>query len=447
MTVSGTRIVARGRTDAEDRLVEADERFAALHTSCGGAMGSTLAVPELLALADKARQYRLRLSRQFAAVTANEKVSGWAEISPLSGEEAGCDIALTGLVSTSLSGPDRSDDRIVEIARHLAECSVRLDADQRIVSIATDGPDLTEFEERANRYPDRPWSDLVTFVDPETGEEISGKTCRIPGSDRLWTAILEPAAPNDSGRPGYTLYLSAEGPLAPETDTSRTPTPSLGRDLTPVLRRPVNRIIANAETIRTRLAGPLKSEYSDYAGDIAHAGQHLLTLMDDLADLEVVEAEGFQTAPDRIDVADVARRACGILGVRAAEKNISLEAPGEGGGYFAIAEFRRVLQVLLNLVGNAIRYSPADSRVRISLARAGQTIAATVADQGQGLDTQQQAKAFEKFERLGRAEDGGSGLGLYISRRIARKMGGDLTVESELGRGAQFTLTVPAAES
>ena len=447
MTVAGTRIVARGRTDADDRLVEADERFAALHTSCGGALGGTLAVPELLALADKARQYRLRLSRQFAAVTANEKIVGWAEISPRSGEEAGCEIALTNLVSTALSDKERGDDRTIEIARHLAECSARLDADQRILSITTDAPDLADFEQQANRNPDRSWFDLMTFVDHETADEYSERTCRIAGSDRLWTALLEPSAPRDTGPPGYTLYLSADGPLALEPDTNGPKPPSLGRDLTPVLRRPVNRIIANAETIRTRLAGPLKSEYSDYAGDIAHAGQHLLTLMDDLADLEVVEAEGFQTAPDRIDVADVARRACGILGVRAAEKGITLEAPGEDGGYFAIAEFRRVLQVLLNLVGNAIRYAPADSRVRITLAREGQKITATVADQGQGLDEQQQAKAFEKFERLGRAEDGGSGLGLYISRRIARKMGGDLTVESELGQGAKFTLTVPAAES
>ena len=168
--------------------------------------------------------------------------------------------------------------------------------------------------------------------------------------------------------------------------------------------------------------------------------------MDDLADLEVVEAESFQTAPDRIDVADVARRACGILGVRAAEKNIVLDTPAEGNPCFAIAEFRRVLQVLLNLVSNAIRYSPNDSRIEISLERRGDTVTATVADQGQGLDPEQQDKVFEKFERLGRAEDGGSGLGLYISRRIARKMGGDLTVESDLGQGARFILTVPAAQ-
>ena len=64
-------------------------------------------------------------------------------------------------------------------------------------------------------------------------------------------------------------------------------------------------------------------------------------------------------------------------------------------------------------------------------------------DEGPGMDRQQAAKAFAKFERLGRKGDGGSGLGLYISRRLARAMGGDLTVESEPGKGACFTLTLP----
>ena len=105
-----------------------------------------------------------------------------------------------------------------------------------------------------------------------------------------------------------------------------------------------------------------------------------------------------------------------------------------------------MLQILLNLVGNAIRYSPDDSQVWIRLDRIGSRALITVADQGHGLGEDQQERIFEKFERLGRSGDGGSGLGLYISRRIARAMDGDLTVESAPGQGARFTLSVPAAE-
>ena len=225
---------------------------------------------------------------------------------------------------------------------------------------------------------------------------------------------------------------------------------AIGRDIAPVLRQPIARIIANAETIRTRLAGPLADKYSDYAADIATAGQHLLALIDDLADLEVVEAEQFTTAPDAIDLADVARQAVGILGVRAHERGIAIDAPRHDESLPAIGEFRRVLQVLLNLIGNAIRYSPEGSQIWVRLEGPSElgvkTAQVTVADQGQGLSVEQQAKVFDKFERLGRGGDGGSGLGLYISRKLARAMDGELTVESAPGQGARFTLSLPAGE-
>ena len=82
--------------------------------------------------------------------------------------------------------------------------------------------------------------------------------------------------------------------------------------------------------------------------------------------------------------------------------------------------------------------------MRLQVERVGDRVRATVADEGQGLTSDQQAKAFDKFERLGRSDDGGSGLGLYISRRLARAMDGDLTVESAPGEGARFILELPA---
>jgi signal transduction histidine kinase len=219
----------------------------------------------------------------------------------------------------------------------------------------------------------------------------------------------------------------------------------IGQELAPVLRQPIARIIANAETIRTRLAGPLSDEYSRYAADIAAAGQHLLALLDDLSDLEVVEAEDFRTAPDRIDLGDVARRAAGILVVRARDQDIAIDAPKVGETMPAIAEFRRVLQILLNLVGNAIRYSPTGSQIWLRLEGEGARARIVVADQGPGMSDDQQARIFDKYERLGRSsEDGGSGLGLYISRRLARSMGGELRVESAPGQGARFILDLPA---
>jgi len=161
----------------------------------------------------------------------------------------------------------------------------------------------------------------------------------------------------------------------------------------------------------------------------------------------VVEADDFSTAPDRIDLAEVARQAAGILGVKAREAGITIDAPRLGESLMAVAEFRRVLQVLLNLIGNALRYAPARSQVWIRLEQEDARARVIIADQGPGLDAEQQRRVFEKFERLGRSGDGGTGLGLYISRRLARAMGGELSVESAPGQGARFILTVPGVSS
>jgi signal transduction histidine kinase len=249
---------------------------------------------------------------------------------------------------------------------------------------------------------------------------------------------------------GFELLLVSDTPLPPDyAPDSEDPAAAarrnyvIGQEIAPALRQPIARIIANAETIRAKLAGPLSDDYARYASDIASAGQLLLGLLDDLSDLEVVESDDFSTAPDRIDLAAVARQAAGILAVRAREKAIAIDAPRLGETLPAVAEFRRVLQILINLIGNAIRYAPANSQVWIRIERQGDMASLIVADQGPGLSAEQAAVVFEKFERLGRNDEGGSGLGLYISRRLARSMGGDLTVESAPGQGARFVLVVP----
>ncbi|MET0370161.1 MAG: ATP-binding protein, partial [Sphingobium sp.] len=109
----------------------------------------------------------------------------------------------------------------------------------------------------------------------------------------------------------------------------------------------------------------------------------------------------------------------------------------------ATGEFRRVLQILVNLVGNAVRYAPEHSEVRLLVDDSEGTPSVVVMDQGTGIAADSQERIFDKFERLGRDDAAGSGLGLYISRRLARAMGGDIRVDSEPGEGASFILTLP----
>lgn len=447
----------RARTDARDWLIEADEPLATLQLRCGGDLPGIIASPPLLELVRKARVYGLRLARAIRAQDDREQVTAWVEVVPDEGGE-GCAIGLSNWQATPLpdTGGNEAAERRAAIARQLAELSARLGPSQELLSVSVDCPELESVGSRMRANLGAPWTDFVSLEgsvhqQPLHWRLLDGARVRIEGSERHWKAHLLPLGVPEPGSAGFELHLVAdepyEQPPAPAESPKATLGTAVGREVAPVLRQPIARIIANAETIRTQLAGPLAEEYSNYAADIATAGEHLLALIDDLADLDVVEDEQFTTAPDRIDLADLARRAAGILGVRARERGIAIDAPKPGETAPAIGEFRRVLQVLLNLLGNAIRYSPQGSQVWLRVEQAGGRARVTVADQGEGLSPEEQARAFDKFERLGRSGDGGSGLGLYISRRLARAMNGELTVESAPGEGARFSLELPADDA
>jgi signal transduction histidine kinase len=452
MVAEGT-ILALAHSDAEDRLLDAGEPLAGLHLRCGGELPGTIAVPELLELVRKARHAQVRLARAIHAQDGSDTITAWVEVEP--GPE-GCTILVRTWQTAQIMPEDGAlgEARRAAIDRHIAELAAYLDAGQRLLAVTCDEPELATLAEAMQGGLGRHWTDFlapenVTHQQPLHWRLLDGTRVTVPGSQRPWRISLIPHGTPGFEPAGFELLLLSDQPAAERREIAapapKPPRRSLvGQDLAPVLQQPIARIIANAETIRTRLAGPLPDAYADYAGEIASAGTLLLGLLEDMADLEVVESDQFATMPDPIDLSEVARQAAGILGVRAREKGIVIDAPAADRTLAALAEFRRVLQVLLNLVGNAIRYSPENSRIVLDLEAAGDRARVIVADEGPGLSAPDQARVFDKFERLGRSGDGGSGLGLYISRRLARAMGGDLTVASEPGQGARFILEVPA---
>lgn len=445
---------ATGRTDGRDWLIEAEEPLAGLQLRNGGELPGIVATPALLELVRKARHYKLKLARAIHAQDDREQVIAWVEVEPEAAGE-GCTIGVANWQTAPLEPEQQNaaEERRAAIERHVAELSARLGPDQEVISVECDSAELSGIAARLRDGLGRRWTDLVEVEgngdhrQPFHWRLLDGARVSVAGSLRNWKAVLLPLGRPEPGQAGFDLLLVADEPPADETEAPERPrtrfNAAIGREIAPVLRQPIARIIANAETIRTQLAGPLAEEYSNYAADIATAGEHLLALLDDLADLEVVEADDFSAAPDRIDLADVARRAAGILGVRARERGIEIDAPKEGESVPAVGEFRRVLQILLNLLGNALRYAPEGSQVWLRAEAEDGRARIVVADQGEGLSAEQGAKAFDKFERLGRSGDGGSGLGLYISRRLARAMGGELIVDSAPGQGARFMLDLP----
>ena len=449
------RVLTFARLDGAGRLVEIAEPLASLQIACGGLLDGTLAVPELRAIVAKSLAMGLRLSRPFAAIGIGERLTGWVEVRP--SEKGGCilEIASWHTEMIVLAAEDEQLARVRrELNRVLPELSARLDPDQRVLTVQAQAPDLAELAASMVEGVGRPWSDFVILAgnvhdQPLHWHLLDGMVCEVPGSARSWTAWLEPLGLHESGSSGFVLTLMSDEALpapTPELEPVESSLPSLGEELAPALRQPVNRVIAQAETIRSKLAGPLPDIYAGYAGDLIEAGEHLLALIENIADLEGVEANALPVELDWIELGDAARQACAILGARARERSITLVPPTPSESQIARGEFRRVLQILINLVGNAIAYSPEESQVWIRLDREADVAVVTVADQGRGLNAEEQKRVFDKFERLGRSGDGGSGLGLYIARRLARAMGGDLSVESAPGQGARFALSLPAID-
>ncbi len=445
----------RARTDGEDRLIAADEPLAGLQLRSGSAVPGAIAMPALLALVRRVRRTGQAAARTILSVDEGHPVSALASVTP-DGEGT----------AIELSQWQRGEEAAAELPvpeallHHLAEAEILLDEAQRVIVADVRAPDLAGLAAALEAGRGRYWTDFVMIErvsDLMTARQgplhwrlLDDAPFTVGGSARSWRARILPR-----GQGGFALLAIPEGiealPASPAADDPQRAEEDeqpgwnrlLGRDLAPALRQPITRIIANAETIRTRLAGPLADEYASYAHDIAEAGRHLMSLIEDLADLEAVEAPGFAPAPDHIDLADCARRAAGILSVRAQERGITLATPDAGQRVPAIGEFRRVLQVLLNLVTNAIRYGPAGSTITLETGLDTRGAWIAVQDDGSGLTAEQATRVFEKFERLGRSGDGGTGLGLYISRHLARAMGGDLVVTSAAGEGARFELTLP----
>lgn len=451
--------VIRGRIDRAGVLISGDAPLLRLQQRAGAGLGKPLALPNLARLVALAQRLQREISRPLIAADDHSDIHALVRITP---DAEGATLEITDWRTRPIIVPQIPPVTEAAVAAPQAwtwEC----DAQLRLVALragADAAPVLPDWEGRS-------LSELFELQPDDEGRfavlralarqaRFAGQRVRTAGQAAM-TLAAEPlfdATGRFTGFRGTAMPDAETPPVAAAPAALADPAfgslplsdPAFGRRIDGALRGPLARIIATAETISGQFDGPIRADYARYAGDIAHAGRHLLGLVDDLADLQNIERPGFKAARDEIDLGDLARRAVGLLGMKAEEKRIRIDAPRTDDRMPATGEFRRVLQVLLNLLGNAIRYSPDDSLIWIRLDRQGDRALVTVADQGQGIDAGQQAVVFEKFERLGRTDSGGSGLGLYIARRLARAMDGDLTVDSAPGQGARFTLSLPARD-
>lgn len=446
----GAQAVAHAVIDAEGILISAEPAIDALNRRAGGALGEPLAVPQLATVVRLARRLGIVVSRSVTVADEDADITLWLRAQPEGGRVR---LAASGWHEQRPWRP--ADDGEMQAARAEADWRWETDAGLRLTFLSLDagprygfdalallGQPLTAlFTLEADGQGDLPILGALARRRPLDGQrarlKTSGRGVRLSAAihrdgQGMFAGFVGTARMDEEGEPGGS---------APVDGTALTATFTAGLDR--ALRTPLARIVASADSIQAQTDGPMLHDYTDYAADIATAGRHLLGLVDHLVELQAIEQPDFALRPEPIDLADVARRAAGLLAVRADSAGVRIARPGFEASGPAWGDFGRVLQILLNLIGNALRYSPHGEAVTVSVGQGEGCVCVRVADRGKGIAPADQMRIFEKFERVDPSEPGGNGLGLYIARRLARAMGGDLTVESAAGEGATFTLSLP----
>jgi Histidine kinase-, DNA gyrase B-, and HSP90-like ATPase/His Kinase A (phospho-acceptor) domain len=421
-------------------LLSADPPVWRLHNLAGGGDNSEVAIPALAALAATALRTGMRIERPVRAADEENDIELWVTATPQSDR---VDLLITGW--RDVAPPTDRNEREESVVRSSADINeILIDPEQRVVRLPSAFPSQGIGQHFGSLFVVESDADgRVPLIDALMDRRaIMQMPIGVIGKTERFLLDLTPQFALDGRYLGHVGRVTTiEADEAPVPSRSDLP---MSRQLASVLKQPLNRIVANAETIGSRIHGPLRDNYAEYAQDIANAARHLAELVSDMEDLDAIDRPDFSAARDRLELGDIARRVGGLLALKASDHGISLMLPAEADKVAAIGEFRRVLQVMLNLVGNAIRYAPGGSIVTITIEKQADFAAISVSDQGQGVPKDDRERVFEKFERLGRSGDGGSGLGLFISRKLARAMGGDLVVTDASGGGACFRLTLPA---
>jgi len=210
----------------------------------------------------------------------------------------------------------------------------------------------------------------------------------------------------------------------------------------------LNVIIGYAEIIQEETESP--SARSD-AERILSAARHLNLLLSDILDQSRLDADRINVKREVLPVAGMVAEAHGLMRPTARTAGVNLTVQPSAAANYVVADHVRLRQCLLNLIGNAVKFAPRGNvsiKTRVVEREAGDVVVFDIADDGIGIAKAEQENLFQPFSQanaqIGQIY-GGAGLGLSIARDLARAMGGDITLVSDLGEGATFSLSVPVA--
>ena len=212
------------------------------------------------------------------------------------------------------------------------------------------------------------------------------------------------------------------------------------------LRTPLNAIIGFSEVMLSGMTGALPDKQKEFMGDIRDSGKHLLSLINDILDLSKIEAGRMELDLARFDLARAMDNAMTLVRGRAERHGIQLEAEIAPGVGEYEGDERKFKQIMLNLLTNAVKFTPEGGKVTMAAERVNGAYVFRVKDTGIGIAEADLGRIFEEFRQVGtdyarKAE--GTGLGLSLTRKLVELHGGRIHVESEIGRGSTFTFNLP----
>jgi signal transduction histidine kinase len=212
------------------------------------------------------------------------------------------------------------------------------------------------------------------------------------------------------------------------------------------LRTPLNAVIGFSDVLLDRLFGDLTPKQEQYLENIRESGRHLRDLINDILDLSKVEAGKMQLELASMSLREALEHGIAMVSERAEREGLSLRLSIEDGVDVVVADPLRLKQVILNLLTNAVKFTPSGGGIEASAARIADEIHVSVQDSGIGIAESEQARIFEAFQQGRQAASAsaeGTGLGLALSKRIVELHGGRLWVTSRVGQGSTFSFSIP----
>jgi signal transduction histidine kinase len=215
------------------------------------------------------------------------------------------------------------------------------------------------------------------------------------------------------------------------------------------LRTPLNAIAGYTQLLALGVRGEVSDDQRADLERIDRSQRHLLSLINDILNFAKIEAGHVAVETIPVDICHLVDNLEGLIEPQLREKDLRYGVRHEVDSAVAIGDPDKVRQILLNLLSNAIKFTPEGGKIDVICRGDDDTISITVTDNGTGIPSDKMQAIFEPFVQVGRdftTPHGGTGLGLSISRDLARRMGGDLTAESDLGEGSAFKLSLRRAK-